>query len=81
VYDTVLVPERKLSATLDGALGSSVQFEGHPAQGTPQRVGLAVGMAEGGRAAGLAKVALQVHEGDHLIQDCTVTFPVVRKPK
>jgi hypothetical protein len=81
VYDTILVPERKLSATLEGGLGSSVQFEGHPAQGTRQRIGLAVGMAEDGPGPRLARVALQVHEGDHLIQDYTVTFPVAPKAK
>ena len=76
VYDSVLVPEQKLSATLDGGLGSSVQFEGRPAQGTPQRVTLAVGMVEGSPKANLAKVAIQVREGEHLVQDYAVTFPV-----
>ena len=79
VYDTVLVPERKVSATLEGVLGSSVQFEGHPAQGLSHRVTVVVGMAEGSPAANLAKVALQVQEGSHVVQAYTVTFPVVRK--
>jgi hypothetical protein len=78
VYDNVLVPERKVSATLDGGLGSSVQFEGRPAQGAPQRVTLAVGMVDGSPKPDVARLVIQLHEGDHLVQDYVLTFPVAK---
>jgi hypothetical protein len=78
VYDTVLLPSQKLSATLDGAMGASVQFEGHPAQGKTQLVLVAVSMVDGGSKKALARVEVQVREGEHVVQDYSVTFPVSR---
>ena len=76
VYDKVLLPEQKLSATLEGRLGNAVQFELHPAQGKPQQVSLAVGMAEGSVKSSLAKVAVQLREGKQLLQSYDLTFPI-----
>ena len=77
VYDSVLLPEQKLSATLQGELSGSVQFELHPAQGKPQQVSLAVGMVQDGTKPALATVAVQLHEGEHVLQSYSLTFPLV----
>ena len=76
VYDNVLLPEQKLSATLEGRLGSSVQFDLHPAQGNSQRVSIAVGMADGNTNPALARVAVEVRQGEHVVQSYGLTFPV-----
>ena len=75
VYDNVLITGQKLSAKLDGALSSSLGFDGHPAQGKPQQVTVTIGMVEGSQNSPLAKVAVQVHEDEHLVQDYALTFP------
>jgi len=75
VYDNILFTDWKVSAKLDGALSNTIGFEGHPAQGKPQQVAVTVGMVEGSQNSPLAKVAVQVHEGENLIQDHALTFP------
>jgi hypothetical protein len=79
VYDTVVLPEQQLKATLDGTLGGAVQVTTNPALGQPQQIGIALNLADGTASFPLARVTVQVHEAEHLVQEYSVRFPVVRQ--
>jgi hypothetical protein len=81
VFGNVLLPLQKLKASLDGTLGASVQVETHPAQGKPQRVGIAVTADGASTKPMVAKVVVQVREGEQVVQDYSLTFPVTGPTK
>jgi hypothetical protein len=80
VYETLLLPPRQMKATLDGRLGESIQVETNPAQGKAGRVGISVSTPDVKATPMLAKVVVQVTEGDHVVQDYSLSFPVLATP-
>jgi hypothetical protein len=80
VYETLLLPPRQMKATHDGRLGESIQIETNPAQGKAGRVLMSVSTHDAKTTPMLAKVVLQVTEGDHVLQDYSLSFPVLTTP-
>lgn len=83
VYDTVFV-DQALSTTPEvprGSTGRSVSFQTHPAQGSPQRITVALGPVDEAGAGGQVELLVQIDEGEHIMQRYSLAFPVVKTQK